>query len=62
MRQRIQSLRGALYLLTLVLLAAGWVWAQGTTKDSAKNTKRSPTRVLFIGNSYTSAHDLPALV
>jgi hypothetical protein len=62
MRQRIQSLRGALYLLTLVVLAAGWVWAQGTTKDSAKNTKKPPTRVLFIGNSYTSAHDLPALV
>ena len=62
MRQRIRSLRGALYLLALVVLAAGWVGAQGPTKDSAKSTKKPPTRVLFIGNSYTSAHDLPALV
>jgi hypothetical protein len=44
--------------LVLLVLAAGWVWAQGTTKTAKKTT----TRVLFIGNSYTSAHDLPALV
>jgi hypothetical protein len=47
-----------------LLACAGWLWAQPATDQQQKSRKPAakPVRVLFVGNSYTSAHDLPAIV
>lgn len=51
-------------LLALLVLGASWLLAMpaiGAQDQGRKDAKR-PVRVLFVGNSYTSANDLPAIV
>jgi hypothetical protein len=64
-RSRSLPARAFLLLLAALVASAGWLLAspaadaqQGRKQQSAAK----PVRVLFVGNSYTSANDLPAIV
>lgn len=62
-RRRLATLAAAVAAL---LLCAGWLLAQPSPEQQSqpkpKKPDTKPVRVLFVGNSYTSAHDLPAIV
>jgi|GEM_PF-826541 len=57
--------RAFLLLLAALVASAGWLLASPAAEAQQGRKQQSaakPVRVLFVGNSYTSANDLPAIV